>query len=75
MSAQIITACEFQALLDRMVDVQVTETTGLIMTRGLDPARGYCLALQPFACGRVTLVWSTDAPEALRPLLLRPARA
>lgn len=69
MSAQTVTVCEFQTLLDRLVDVRITETTGLVMTRGLDPGRGYVLALQPFAGGRITLVWSADAQGAVQPLL------
>lgn len=56
MGAQTITLCEYQALARQLIDVQITQTDGLLMTRGFLPGRGYLLALQPFASGRVTIL-------------------
>ncbi len=64
MGAQTITLCEYQALARRFTDVEITQTDGLLMTRGFLPGRGYLMALQPCASGRVTLIDSAPACAA-----------
>ncbi|MDP2356722.1 MAG: hypothetical protein Q8M31_11765 [Beijerinckiaceae bacterium] len=65
MSAQIMTLQQYQALALSLRDVQVIETDGLLITRGLLPESGYVLALQPFASTNVTLIHESKSPERL----------
>lgn len=61
MSAQIMTLQQYQTLALGLRYVQVIETDGLLITRGLLDARGYVFALQPFASATVTLIHESKA--------------
>ncbi len=63
MSAQIMTLEQYQTLALGLRDVQIIETDGLLITRGLLAKSGYVLALQPFASTTVTLIHESMPPQ------------
>ncbi len=61
MSALTITLCDFQALYQRLRDVQIIESEGLLIMSGHEAGRGRVVALHSLAGRHVTILRPEEA--------------
>ncbi len=66
MSALSMTLCEFQNLYQRLRDVRIVESEGLLIMTGDEPGSGRIVALHALASRRITILRHEEARRPAR---------